>query len=55
VLKIADDESLLLLDVMVHMWLKIEMVKESGKWEVDLLEHTSTDADLTWEDYLDPQ
>ena len=33
--------------VMVHMWLKIETMKQSGKWEVDLLEHT--DEDLTWE------
>ena len=22
--------------VMVHMWLRIETMKESGKWEVDL-------------------
>ena len=33
--------------VMVHMWLKIETMKESGKWEADLLQHT--DEDLTWE------
>ena len=32
---------------MVHMWLKIETMKESGKWEADLLQHT--DEDLTWE------
>ena len=33
--------------VMVHMWLRIETMKESGKWEADLLQHT--DEDLTWE------
>ena len=33
--------------VMVHMWLKLETMKESGKWEADLLQHT--DEDLTWE------
>ena len=33
--------------VMVHMWLRIETMKESGKWEADLLQHT--DDDLTWE------
>ena len=33
--------------VMVHMWLKMETMKESGKWEADLLEHT--DEDQTWE------
>ena len=32
--------------VMVHMWLRIETMKESGKWEADLLQHT--DDDLTW-------
>ena len=32
---------------MVHMWLKLETMKESGKWEGDLLQHT--DEDLTWE------
>ena len=32
--------------VMVHMWLKLETMKESGKWEADLLQHT--DEDLTW-------
>ena len=24
--------------VMVHMWLRIETMKESGKWEADLLQ-----------------
>ena len=33
--------------VMAHMWLKMETMKESGKWEADLLQHT--DEDLTWE------
>ena len=33
--------------VMVHMWLKLETMKESVKWEADLLEHT--DEDQTWE------
>jgi hypothetical protein len=33
--------------VMVHIWLKMETMKESGKWEADLLEHT--DEDQTWE------
>jgi hypothetical protein len=33
--------------VMVHMWLKIETMKESGKWEADLLQHA--DEVLTWE------
>ena len=33
--------------VMVHMCLKMETMKESGKWEADLLEHT--DEDQTWE------
>ena len=37
--------------VMVHMWLKMETMKESGKWEADLLEHT--DEDLTWEQLSD--
>ena len=32
--------------VMVHMWLKMKTMKESGKWEADLLEHT--DEDLFW-------
>ena len=36
--------------VMVHMWLKLETMKESGKWEADLLQHT--DEDLTWEQIL---
>ena len=35
--------------VMVHMWLKIETMKESRKWEVDLLH---TDEDLTWEQLI---
>ena len=26
--------------VMVHMWLKIETMKKSGKRDADLLEHT---------------
>ena len=33
--------------VTVHMWLRIKTMKESGKWEADLLQHT--DDDLTWE------
>ena len=33
--------------VMVHMWLKLETMKGSGKWEADLLQNT--DEDLTWE------
>ena len=33
--------------VMVHMWLSHETMKESGKWEAGLLQHT--DEDLTWE------
>ena len=38
--------------VMVHMWLRIETMKESGKWEADLLQHTDEDrpdlgADIT--------
>ena len=37
--------------VMVHMCLKMETMKESGKWEADLLEHT--DEDLTWEQLSD--
>ena len=36
--------------VMVHMWLRIETMKESGKWEADLLQHT--DEDLTWEQII---
>ena len=36
--------------VMVHMWLKLETMKESGKWEADLLQHT--DEDLTWEQII---
>ena len=35
--------------VMVHMRLRIETMKESGKWEADLLQHTDDDSDLTWE------
>ena len=37
--------------VMVHMWLEMETMKESGKWEADLLKHT--DEDLTWEQLSD--
>ena len=29
------------------MWLKMETIEESGKWEADLLEHMG--EDLTWE------
>ena len=33
--------------VMVHMWLRIETMKDLGNWEADLQQHT--DEDLTWE------
>jgi hypothetical protein len=29
--------------VMVHKWLKIETMNESGKWEAGLLAHTDED------------
>ena len=32
--------------VMAHMWLRLEQMREQGKWEADLLEQQ--DLDLTW-------
>ena len=37
--------------VMVHMWLRIETMKESGKWEADVLRNIQTRT-WAWEQIL---